>query len=544
MVVDYRITLIAKTAIVLLALFFSACAVKFPAIESIEPKIGRLGDVITIRGSGFGDSREESYVTIAGTAPTSSSYYSWQEDVILVKVPESGESGLVYIYVNGKKSNGMLFSNSASVPLPIQGEEPGFEPAITSINPRTGQPGTVVTVTGRNFGVSREGGGVFFARDFDLQTYNQFPAKARGFIETSELESGYEFWSDREIRVRVPDGAASGGVEVRTARGNSRPVTFDVSGMPGTKTFSDKSSYTITYAIDVRVQEATRPNSLYLWMPQPVNSPSQQTVSLLSRSIDPFLENYRGVTLFKLDNLTAGNVAHIVLSYQVDVYAQETSIKPQSIKQDEKSPLAMYTQPSGIVLSNNAVVKSRADAVVGRERNPYSRARMIYEWFIKEMKITETSPVDMTEALETRQADSYNAALLYCSMVRAAGVPCIPIAGVLVNRSRQTIRHYWAEFWIDGFGWVPVDPVLGTGAVPPSFRQRQDYATYYFGSMDSQRIAFSRGEVTLSQMDSRGRLVSHNRSYSLQNIWEEAVGGLEFYSSLWGDITITGVYVQ
>jgi hypothetical protein len=539
MAVELRITP-AWTALILFTLIFSACTVKLPVIDSINPKIGRLGDVITLTGSNFGDDREESYVTIAGTAPTSSSYYTWQDELIMVKVPESGESGLVYVYVNGRKSNGVLFSNSAAVPRPVEGAEPGFDPVITSFNPRIGAPGTVITITGRNFGSSRESGGVFFTRDFVSQAF----ARTQGFVEAAEIESGYEFWSDREIRIRVPDGAASGNMEVRTVRGNSRPVTFEAGGMPGTKTFSDKRSYTISYGMDARVLEATRPNSLYLWIPQPVNSPSQQIVSMLSRSMDPFMENYRGTSLFKLDNLTAGVNAQIIISYQVDVYAQETTIRPQSIRQDDKSPLAVYTQPSSLIRSDDAAVISQTDAVTGRERNPYTRARMIYEWLIKEMEITETSPVSMAQALETKQADSYIATLLYCSMVRAAGVPCIPVAGVLVNRSRQTMRHYWAEFWIDGFGWVPVDPVMGAGAVPSSFQSVQDYANYFFGNIDSRRIAFSRGEVTLSQMDSRGRLVSHNRSYSLQNIWEEAAGGLEFYSSLWGDITTTGVYVQ
>jgi transglutaminase-like putative cysteine protease len=118
------------------------------------------------------------------------------------------------------------------------------------------------------------------------------------------------------------------------------------------------------------------------------------------------------------------------------------------------------------------------------------------------------------------------------------------VAGVLVDRNRQVIRHYWAEFWIDGFGWIPLDPALGAGAAPDSFNLRQDRAAYYFGNLDNQRIAFSRGERTLFQMDPRGRAAVHPRSFALQNLWEEAVGGIESYSSLWGDVTITGMYVQ
>jgi hypothetical protein len=82
------------------------------------------------------------------------------------------------------------------------------------------------------------------------------------------------------------------------------------------------------------------------------------------------------------------------------------------------------------------------------------------------------------------------------------------------------------------------------GAVSASFIARAELVDYYFGNIDNQRIAFSRGELVFSQMDSRGRLVSHTPSYSLQNIWEEASGGLDVYTSLWGNITISGIYVQ
>ena len=72
-------------------------------------------------------------------------------------------------------------------------------------------------------------------------------------------------------------------------------------------------------------------------------------------------------------------------------------------------------------------------------------------------------------------------------------------------------------------------------------------AILYFGirgSLENQRIAFSRGERFLNQMTPRGRIKLRSRDYSLQNLWEEAVGGLESYSSNWSDVTITGMYVQ
>jgi len=528
-------------------LLLISCNTRAPVIESINPKIGRMGEVITLSGNGFGESREESYVTIAGISPTNSSYYLWQDDLIMVRVPESGESGLVYAHVRGKKSNGVLFSNSASVPRPIEGEDLALEPKIISVSPQTGSPGTLITITGNNFGGSRENGGVFFSWDYESQLYNNpFIVREPEFIEVSETEFGYESWSAREIRVRLPDGAVSGSIEARTLHGRSRPVYFDVSGKPGYKNFLDKRSYTINYSVDIRVLEAARPNTLYLWIPKPVSSPSQRNVSLISRSAEPFVENHKGVSLFKLDNLTTGANYSINLSYRVDVYAVETEIRNQINRQENPSLYAAYAQSTELIPSDNRQIKSAADSVTGREQNPYIKARLLYNWVVNNIKIDENFQAgeSIVSALEQRQADSYSAALLYTALVRAAGVPCIPVAGVLIDRSGRTLRHFWTEFWIDNFGWVPADPAMGAGAVPGSFIAREDPANFYFGSLDNQRIAFSRGELVLSQMESRGRPVSHPQSYSLQNIWEEATGGLESYSSLWGDITISGIYVQ
>ncbi|MCL2212057.1 MAG: IPT/TIG domain-containing protein [Treponema sp.] len=541
-----------KITIFLLALIslFVSCSNKTPVISSIDPKIGNMGEIITLTGSNFGESRDESYVSIAGTAPTSSSYYLWQDDLIIVRIPELGESGLIHVHAKGKKSNGVLFSNSASVPRPVDGDDMGLEPKIAAIIPQIGAPGTLINITGNNFGVTRENAGVFFSWDYDSGTVNPYMIREPEFIEVSEFEMGYEYWSARELRVRLPDGAVSGNLEIRTSHGSSRSIFFDVSGRPGNKNLKDKRIYTVTYTVDIKVLEATRPNTLYLWIPKPIASPSQRNVSLVSRSAEPFVENYKGVSLFKLDSLGSGANQSVNLSYRVEVYAVETGIRPLSLRQEKNALTAAHTQSSALILSDSQKIKSVVNSIARNEQNPYTKAKAIYDWIIANMHISNSplSSDNIEDALEKRQSDPYTTALLYTAMTRAAGIPCIPVAGVYIDRNGQTFRHYWSEFWIDNFGWLPVDISMGSGAVFDTAQPKQetmnekDIANFYFGNMDNQRIAFSRGELVLSQMENRGRLVSHPQSYSLQNIWEESAGGLESYSSLWGDITISGIY--
>ena len=531
--------------LILCAGFLAACGRGGPRIASIYPSIGRLGDPLTIRGSGFGNARNESYVTIAGIPPTSSSYISWSNEEIVVRVPEFGNAGLIRVHRGRNKSNPVLFSNQTVLPgrVRVNGEaDIGINPRIISVEPASAAIGSLITIQGNNFGSSRENSMVLFS-------WNSSHSPAAGIpladlVEVSGVELGYEFWSDREIRVRVPDGAASGNLIVQTHRGASRPISFEIAGKPGTKVFRDRRSYIISYMVDVRVEQAAIPNALYLWMPEPALSGSQRNIRLVYRSLDPFVENHRGTSLFQFINLPAQANLGITLSYVVDVYAVETNITNLNpVRLNSPSPVGtMYTLPSPLVPSDDSGIRTLAAQITGPERRPYAMARRIYDWLLS-LDI-QAAPLSggALEALEERVADSYRAALLFCALARASGIPAIPVAGILIDNAQTTTRHYWAEFWLDGFGWIPVDPAFGAGAAPPDFNLREDHRQFYFGNMDNQRVAFSRGEHSLSQMTPHGRIVQRAREHSFQNLWEEAAGGLVSHSSVWGEVIITGTF--
>jgi len=528
-----------------LLLLFISCHPKTPIIYSISPQIGNMGEPLTIKGANFGRERDVSYVTIAGVQPTGTSYLDWQDDEITIKVPEFSEAGLVYAHVKGRKSNGMLYANRATLPIQTVETASGQGPRIDSITPQTGAIGTLLSITGAGFGNMRGTGGVFFSWNAQKPVSAPPEAMLREFIEASASDFGIELWTEREVRVHVPDGAVSGNVEIRTAKGISPPMTIDLSNRPGTKNFHDKQNYIVTVSVNVKTGAAETPNTLYLWIPRPAVSAAQRNTETLSSSMEPFIENYRGTSLFKLDNLTSGGETRLTLIWKVEVYSIETAVRPLSIRQEANSPARdAYTKSEAQLPSDDTRIKNQVLAILGREQNPYTKAQRIYEWMIREIMFIPDSGGDIFTALEKKRADFYTAAMLYSALLRCAGVPCLPVAGVLVSRNSQTMNHWWAEFWIDGFGWIPVDPVMGAGAIPAQFGDAPNKADYYFGNIDSRRIAFSRGFPNLAQMNPKGRTITQGRSYSLQNLWEEAVGGIESYSSLWGDVAITGMYAQ
>ena len=526
-----------------LFIVITGCQGGHPRIHSISPYIGSMGEPITITGSFFGNERGESFVTIAGAQPTSTSYLYWQDNEISFRTPEFGDAGLVHVHVRGRRSNGVLFANEATIPRQVSQIRHG--PQITAINPTAGSVGSVVSITGTGFGSSRGNSGVFFS--WTSVTPAAMPAEARipEFTDVLESEFGYELWTDREIRVRVPDGAMSGSMGIHTTRDNSPFIYFDVINRPGTKIFRDKRNYMISQTLSITIGQAESPNTLYLWIPHPVASASQRNIELLSGNIEPFMANHRETSLFKLDDLASNSEVRISLTWRVEVFGVETTVQHQAIRQGTAQPNGFFTRSTDQIPSDNPRIRSLVTTIIAREQNPYLRSRRIYDWMLNELTfVSDQVDGDIFSVLDAKETDSYLAAMLFCTLLRAAGIPSQPVAGILVSRNRQTMNHYWAEFWIDSLGWIPVDPAMGANAVPAIFGIQADRAGFYFGNTDSQRIAFSRGFTSLSPMDPRGRTVTHNRSFSLQSPWEEVVGGIESYSSHWGGIIITGIYVQ
>ncbi|MCL2609446.1 MAG: IPT/TIG domain-containing protein, partial [Treponema sp.] len=478
-------------------------------IRSLHPAAGVMGEPLTIIGLRFGRERGDSYVSVAGSRVTASSYLEWGDNSIRVRLSPSGEAGLVFVHVGRKRSNGVLFVDRASMPVPETSDGSSGLPVIASVSPSSASVGSVLTISGSGFGGLRGQGGVFFSAEGD-------PA-GRTSLQVQETEAGYPLWSDREIRVRVPEGAGAGRLEVRTARGSSRPVAFRPETSAGSLTFVDGHSYVLSYSVNIRTQEARPANTLYLWVPSPVSSAAQRNAKLLFATPEPFVPDFHGTTLYRLENIEGESSADIELSWTVDVYGIRSQVNPGLLRADPDSPMrALHTASSPNLPAADPGIRALAASIVGREENRWHRARLVYRWMLENVRWEAEVAGDVRTAARNLRADAFLGSLLYATLLRAADLPARPVAGVLVNGERQSFNHHWAEFWLDGIGWIPADPAMGAaissaaGPVPSAFvASGGEGPDFYFGNMDSNRIAFSRGFTELSRMDSWGRTVTH-----------------------------------
>lgn len=159
-----------------------------PTITNVSPASGSAGTVLNITGANFGNTQNASLVAIGGGGGTAS-VSSWSDTAITVTVPNAATSGPLLVIVSNQVSNGVDFT----VP-----------PVISTLTPASGVAGTVITLSGTNFGASRGSSTV------SLNGASAIP----------------NTWSSTAISVPVPSGASTGDVVVTVNSVPSNPLTF------------------------------------------------------------------------------------------------------------------------------------------------------------------------------------------------------------------------------------------------------------------------------------------------------------------------------
>ncbi len=170
-------------------------------ISSVTPSEAKVGETISIKGKGFGDTKGGSYVRfkfgnsmLPIDAIQATDYIQWSDEEIKVKVPNGLSVGEVKLIVN---VGGFHCNITEFTIIPK-------EPKITNIVPNKAVIGDVITLNGVDF---TESGVVYF---------NSLPAME------------YITRTDTEIKVKVPDGAKTGKLFVRVDEKNSNEIDITI----------------------------------------------------------------------------------------------------------------------------------------------------------------------------------------------------------------------------------------------------------------------------------------------------------------------------
>jgi hypothetical protein len=151
-----------------------AAAQSLPAITGLQYSPIVPGSSECLAGSGFGASQGSSSLLLNGTA---ASVFEWLDYEICLWTPSDLVAGSAAFQVVTAAGSSNAWNFSVVGP-----------PAVTSISPTNGPPGTPVTITGSSFGSPQGSGSIWF------QNQNLTPTS----------------WSDTQIVVTIPSGMSVG----------------------------------------------------------------------------------------------------------------------------------------------------------------------------------------------------------------------------------------------------------------------------------------------------------------------------------------------
>lgn len=526
-----------------------------PEITSVVPPVGSPGDLVVINGENFGSVRDMSYVEIAGSKLTASSYISWSNNCIKIVLPANVQDGLLVVGTKEMRSKPALFANEVEIPVPVPAVQQVTKPVITMLSSDKLSVGELLVISGNNFGDSKNQSKVLFTMDCNNKIseadYKNVALLTENMIPASEDDFDYVSWSNTEISVRVPDGASSGLVIVDTGREKSDPKEFVVNTEAGRKEYLNKKIYLVEYTADIADVVTNDISTITLRCPVPFSSPAQPQVEITDVVPEPILVNYQNNLIHQITR-SRNNTPKSVFKQNFvlpvfEVRANVNVTKIGNYKNTEKNLLSGALKADTLIPCDDKSVKELCEKIIGKEKNPWSKAKFIYDYMcenfsvLSKVKKGDSDPLDL---IKKGNGDAYDFAVICTALLRAAEIPAYTDSGILVNQDLQTQTHWWCEFYIDKVGWIPCDPALGAGLEYKQWTDSDvvDAKNFYFGNMDSHHIMFSRGWSQLKPFSADSKIVQQPRSFALQSIWEEANKDTAKYSSYWSVPVVKGVY--
>ena len=514
---------------------------------------------MVIRGYNFGSVRGTNYVEIGGNKITASSYINWTDGLIKLVLPSNVQDGLVIVSTQSGKSKPGFFANKAGIPVEVPQDIKTNQPVITAIEPQSGSYGTLITISGSDFGTARGASKVYFSASNEESSLGSGEGELTtdfdfSVIAASESDYDYESWSDSEIRVRIPDGAVTGNVYVLTEKGKSNLMNEEIKLAAGTKEYNSRKTYILQLNSDLDSIDTKNGTNITLRVPRPLQSSWQPMVEMTECTPEPVISDYKNTVIHQLDLPKATSQSRkfrfshnfVVSTYAVQTQINENKVKPYTKTQKNRILHKTATMPDPLIQSGNQEVIALAKEIVGKETNPYKQAKLIYNYILENYKLRDElrkADAPVLDLLRTKKCDPYEISIFYTTLLRSLSIPALPLAGILVDSEMKTKSHWWTMFYIENFGWVPVDMALAMGLPYKSFRPVEKPREYYFGNLDAQHIAFSMGWNEISHTISQNsKIVVRPKSYALQSIWEESSEGNVNYSSLWNDPIVLGLY--
>lgn len=241
--------------------------------------------------------------------------------------------------------------------------------------------------------------------------------------------------------------------------------------------------------------------TLKLWLPLP-RSDAHQTISNLTIT-SPYPYQTGSETRF-------GNSILFIEVHQPEVSSFNVGLRFEVMRKEyrralpssqNKQPASTAGYPPGVrgfldpdhLVPTSGKIRDLALKVTEGKTTPLAKARAIYDYVTWNLTYDKSGTGwgrgDAVWACDAKHGNCTDFHSLFIGMARSVGIPAKFEIGFPLpeNQNKGEIGgyHCWAEFYIDGMGWIPVDSSEAS--------KNKQKADYFFGALDINRVQFTQG---------------------------------------------------
>lgn len=251
-----------------------------------------------------------------------------------------------------------------------------------------------------------------------------------------------------------------------------------------------RASYELTY----RVTGPGRVTKLVSYLAVPGALPGQHVIA--EPKFDPaptrFVQDKWGqrLAVFELGTVEAGQVRRVRWEGDFSVQRIRFQMGPEKTGGAIPAELTKWLADDVKYDLGSRSITELVERVTAGKRSAYDKARAIYEHLAKSITYDRSGGWNNAAAVLERGTGScseYTFALV--AMLRKAGIPARYV-GAISERGDEAsfddVFHRWAEAWLPGYGWVPMDANAAHGKGPGE-------RAAYFGGRSNRHVVTTIG---------------------------------------------------
>lgn len=314
------------------------------------------------------------------------------------------------------------------------------------------------------------------------------------------------FTRDPELVKREPEWSAANTLLVKYLLSEYGPRQTPFANFkPAFSPYFNPKDYLVEYTVNTERSLLPEKGSLKIWFPLPLQTATQENIYILEVTPEeavvgvPRIDGDIAYVLLEFDLSDLKEDLNISVKFTFRHYQQQFDIDPEKVGEydTESSLYKNYTKSEGSIFFDERFEKL-ARRIVGEETNPYLQAKKIYHYVVENILYSYMAHVaieaegipESVYSFEHGYGDCGTQSIIFSALCRSIGIPARAPGGFQIFTG-QLGSHFWAEFYLPNYGWVPVDTSAGqiaTYTLGITEDERQNFIDYFFGNQDPLRF--------------------------------------------------------